>query len=40
MHEMIAAGDLLDELGVPSRVTRASQGWLEQLMTETDPPVS
>jgi 3-hydroxyisobutyrate dehydrogenase-like beta-hydroxyacid dehydrogenase len=34
MHEMMAAGDLLDELGVPSRIARASQGWLEQLMTE------
>jgi 3-hydroxyisobutyrate dehydrogenase-like beta-hydroxyacid dehydrogenase len=32
--EMMAAGDLLDELGVPSRVARASQAWLEQLMTE------
>jgi 3-hydroxyisobutyrate dehydrogenase-like beta-hydroxyacid dehydrogenase len=36
MDEMMAAGDLLDELGVPSRVARASQAWLEQLMTETD----
>ncbi len=34
MDEMMAAGNLLDELGVPARVTRASQGWLEQLMTE------
>jgi 3-hydroxyisobutyrate dehydrogenase-like beta-hydroxyacid dehydrogenase len=33
-HEMEAAGDLLDELGVPARVTRASQGWLEQLTAE------
>jgi 3-hydroxyisobutyrate dehydrogenase-like beta-hydroxyacid dehydrogenase len=31
--EMMAAGDLLDELGVPSRIARASQAWLEQLMT-------
>jgi 3-hydroxyisobutyrate dehydrogenase-like beta-hydroxyacid dehydrogenase len=36
MDEMMAAGDLLDDLGVPSRVARASQGWLEQLVTETD----
>ncbi len=40
MDEMMAAGDLLDELGVPSRVTRASQGWLEQLMAEADEEVS
>ena len=36
MDEMMAAGDLLDELGVPSRVARASQAWLEQLMTEAN----
>jgi 3-hydroxyisobutyrate dehydrogenase-like beta-hydroxyacid dehydrogenase len=36
MDEMKPAGDLLDELGVPSRVARASQGWLAQLMTEAD----
>jgi Domain of unknown function (DUF1932) len=35
--EMAAAGDLLDELGVPARITRASQGWLEQLTTESGP---
>ena len=40
MHEMKAAGDLLDELGVPSRVSRASQDWLAQLMTESDQDVS
>jgi 3-hydroxyisobutyrate dehydrogenase-like beta-hydroxyacid dehydrogenase len=34
--EMMAAGDLLDELGVPARVARASEAWLEQLMTEAD----
>jgi 3-hydroxyisobutyrate dehydrogenase-like beta-hydroxyacid dehydrogenase len=34
--EMMAAGDLLEELGVPPRVARASQGWLEQLVTEAD----
>jgi 3-hydroxyisobutyrate dehydrogenase-like beta-hydroxyacid dehydrogenase len=32
--EMRAAGDLLDDLGVPPRIARASQAWLEQLMTE------
>ena len=40
MDEMMAAGDLLDELGVPARVTRASQDWLEQLMTEAAAGVS
>jgi 3-hydroxyisobutyrate dehydrogenase-like beta-hydroxyacid dehydrogenase len=35
-HEMMAAGDLLDELGVPSRIARASQEWLEQLTAESD----
>jgi 3-hydroxyisobutyrate dehydrogenase-like beta-hydroxyacid dehydrogenase len=34
--EMSAAGDLLDDLGVPSRIARASQAWLEQLMAEQD----
>jgi 3-hydroxyisobutyrate dehydrogenase-like beta-hydroxyacid dehydrogenase len=33
-HEMAAAADLLNELSVPPRVTRASQGWLNQLATE------
>jgi 3-hydroxyisobutyrate dehydrogenase-like beta-hydroxyacid dehydrogenase len=33
--EMAAAGDLLDELGVPARVTRASQEWLAQLILES-----
>jgi 3-hydroxyisobutyrate dehydrogenase-like beta-hydroxyacid dehydrogenase len=37
-HEMTAAGDLLDELGVPPRVARASQAWLEQLTAESGPP--
>ena len=32
--EMAAASDLLDELGVPARVARASQAWLGQLATE------
>jgi 3-hydroxyisobutyrate dehydrogenase-like beta-hydroxyacid dehydrogenase len=30
-HEMAAASDLLDELAIPPRVTRASQLWLEEL---------
>jgi 3-hydroxyisobutyrate dehydrogenase-like beta-hydroxyacid dehydrogenase len=34
IDEMKAARDLLDELGVPSRVAQASQEWLEQLMSE------
>jgi len=37
MDEMTAAGDLLDELGVPARVTRASREWLEQLIPESGP---
>ena len=34
--EMSAAGDLLDDLGVPARIARASQAWLEQLVNEGD----
>jgi 3-hydroxyisobutyrate dehydrogenase-like beta-hydroxyacid dehydrogenase len=30
-HEMAAASELLTELGVPPRVARASQDWLEEL---------
>jgi 3-hydroxyisobutyrate dehydrogenase-like beta-hydroxyacid dehydrogenase len=33
-HEMAAAADLLNELSVPPRVTRASQRWLNQLASE------
>ena len=33
-HEMAAATDLLNELGVPPRVSRASQLWLEDLATQ------
>jgi len=33
-HEMAAASDLLNELSVPPRVTRASQRWLNQLASE------
>lgn len=36
-EEMRAAGDLLGELGVPSRVADASRDWLEQLITEQKP---
>jgi 3-hydroxyisobutyrate dehydrogenase-like beta-hydroxyacid dehydrogenase len=35
-EEMSAASDLLDDLGVPARIARASQSWLEQLLTERD----
>jgi hypothetical protein len=31
---MAAATDLLNELSVPPRVTRASQRWLNQLASE------
>lgn len=30
-HEVEAAGDLLGELGVPARVTKAAHGWLTEL---------
>lgn len=33
-HEMAAASEMLDELGVPPRVARASQRWLEELATD------
>jgi 3-hydroxyisobutyrate dehydrogenase-like beta-hydroxyacid dehydrogenase len=36
--EMAAAADLLAELGVPARISRASEGWLEQLMAEASGP--
>ena len=35
-HEMAAATDLLNELSVPPRVTRASQRWLNELATGAD----
>jgi 3-hydroxyisobutyrate dehydrogenase-like beta-hydroxyacid dehydrogenase len=35
--EMQAAGDLLDELGVPARIARASQAWLAQLAAGRSP---
>jgi len=35
--EMRAASDLLDDLGVPARIARASQAWLEQLLAEQLP---
>jgi 3-hydroxyisobutyrate dehydrogenase-like beta-hydroxyacid dehydrogenase len=31
VHEMAAASDMLGELGVPPRVARAAQQWLEEL---------
>jgi 3-hydroxyisobutyrate dehydrogenase-like beta-hydroxyacid dehydrogenase len=34
VDEMKAASDLLGELGVPARIARASQDWLQQLITE------
>ncbi len=36
-HEMAAAGDLLEELGVPPRIARASQHWLEDLAAAGQP---
>jgi 3-hydroxyisobutyrate dehydrogenase-like beta-hydroxyacid dehydrogenase len=33
-EEMMAAAELLDDLGVPPRVARASQHWLDQLVSE------
>jgi Domain of unknown function (DUF1932) len=38
VDEMSAAADLLGELGVPARVARASQQWLEQLLAEAAEP--
>jgi len=37
IHEMEAAGRLLDDLGVPARVTRASRDWLSDLAGGTEP---
>jgi 3-hydroxyisobutyrate dehydrogenase-like beta-hydroxyacid dehydrogenase len=37
-HEMAAAADLLGELGIPPRVTEASQLWLEQFTRAVRPP--
>ncbi len=34
VDEMTAAGDLLEELGVPPRIARASQQWLQQLLED------
>jgi 3-hydroxyisobutyrate dehydrogenase-like beta-hydroxyacid dehydrogenase len=36
-HEMAAAADLLGELGVPARITEASQLWLEQFTRQPSP---
>jgi 3-hydroxyisobutyrate dehydrogenase-like beta-hydroxyacid dehydrogenase len=38
-HEMAAAAQLLDELGVPARVSRASQEWLHDLASRILSPV-
>jgi 3-hydroxyisobutyrate dehydrogenase-like beta-hydroxyacid dehydrogenase len=35
-HEMAAAADLLGELGVPARITEASQLWLEQFTRQPE----
>jgi 3-hydroxyisobutyrate dehydrogenase-like beta-hydroxyacid dehydrogenase len=35
-HEMAAAAQLLDDLGVPARVSRAARDWLHDLSAETD----
>jgi 3-hydroxyisobutyrate dehydrogenase-like beta-hydroxyacid dehydrogenase len=35
VHEMEAAERLLDDLGVPARVTRASRDWLAELADDT-----
>jgi 3-hydroxyisobutyrate dehydrogenase-like beta-hydroxyacid dehydrogenase len=37
IHEMEAAGRLLDDLGVPARVTRASRDWLTDLADGAQP---
>ncbi|WP_030440941.1 NAD(P)-dependent oxidoreductase [Actinoplanes subtropicus] len=37
IHEMEAAGRLLDDLGVPARVTRASRDWLTDLADGAEP---
>jgi 3-hydroxyisobutyrate dehydrogenase-like beta-hydroxyacid dehydrogenase len=37
-HEMEAAADLLDEVGVPARITRASRDWLADLAAEAVEP--
>jgi 3-hydroxyisobutyrate dehydrogenase-like beta-hydroxyacid dehydrogenase len=35
--EMAAAKELLTELGVPPRIAAASEDWLRQLLSETEP---
>ncbi|MDH2412558.1 DUF1932 domain-containing protein [Nocardioides sp. CER19] len=35
-HEMSAAAEMLDDLGVPPRVARASERWLEDLAARRD----
>jgi 3-hydroxyisobutyrate dehydrogenase-like beta-hydroxyacid dehydrogenase len=36
-HEMAAAAELLDELGIPARVSRASRDWLADLAADRRP---
>jgi len=36
-EEMAAAAELLDDLGVPARVARASRDWLTDLAARSDP---
>jgi 3-hydroxyisobutyrate dehydrogenase-like beta-hydroxyacid dehydrogenase len=36
-HEMAAAAELLDDLGVPARVSRASRDWLADLAANEQP---
>jgi 3-hydroxyisobutyrate dehydrogenase-like beta-hydroxyacid dehydrogenase len=39
-HEMEAAAQLLDDLGVPARVTRASRDWLADLAVPSQPSIA
>jgi Domain of unknown function (DUF1932) len=35
-HEMAAAAELLEELGVPPRIASASRAWLEELSADAN----
>jgi 3-hydroxyisobutyrate dehydrogenase-like beta-hydroxyacid dehydrogenase len=39
-HEMAAAAELLDDLGVPARVARASRDWLADLAARSEDEIS
>lgn len=39
-HEMAAAAEMLDDLGVPGRVARASRDWLEEISEPDSQPGS